>query len=379
VEPQLAAFFARCLLLDLEAGPAGAVHKIGAVRGGQVFVRQGRFDQGRALAELDAFAAGCDYLLGHNLLGHDLPTLRALAPLLELLRRPVVDTLYLSPLAFPENPYHRLVKDYKLVRDAVSDPVADARLAAKVFCEQWDEVARRARTGDADLLRLYRFCFRGATGLAGADRGGDGLAAAFASLGADLPSPGRTLELLLARWRGITCAKAGPALALRHLADPRLRPVVAYATAWLQVAGARSVLPPWVRRRFPETADLLRRLRDVPCGDPECAWCTEVHNPRAELMRWFGFAAFRALPATPEGESLQEAVVTHGMGGGCQLAILPTGGGKSLCFQLPALARNSRLGSLTVVISPLQALMKDQVDNLARKTGTRRRLPCTAC
>jgi len=370
VKPRLAAFLARCLLLDLETGPTGAVHKIGAVRGDDVFVRQGRFDQGRALAELDAFADGCDYLLGHNLLGHDLPTLRALAPVLELLRRPVVDTLYLSPLAFPENPYHRLVKDYKLVRDAVSDPVADARLAAKVFCEQWGELARRAETGEADLLRLYRFCFRGATGLAGADRGGDGLAGAFASLGADLPSPGATLELVLACWRGMTCAKAAPALALRHLAEPRLRPVAAYATAWLQVSGARSVLPPWVRRRFPETADLLRQLRDVPCGDPECVWCTEVHNPRAELKRWFGFGAFRALPATPDGDSLQEAVVTHAMGGGCQLAILPTGGGKSLCFQLPALARNRRLGSLTVVISPLQALMKDQVDNLARKTGT---------
>ena len=58
------------------------------------------------------------------------------------------------------------------------------------------------------------------------------------------------------------------------------------------------------------------------------------------------------------------------MGGGSQLAILPTGGGKSLCFQVPALARNLRRGTLTVVISPLQALMKDQVDGLARKTGT---------
>ncbi|MGB8353679.1 MAG: RecQ family ATP-dependent DNA helicase [Chthoniobacteraceae bacterium] len=52
------------------------------------------------------------------------------------------------------------------------------------------------------------------------------------------------------------------------------------------------------------------------------------------------------------------------------LAILPTGAGKSLCFQIPALARNYRRGSLTVVISPLQALMKDQVDNLTRLTGT---------
>ena len=370
VDPRLNAFLGHCLLLDLETGPNGAIHKIGAIRGDRTFQRQGRFDIHTALADLDSFATGCDLLLGHNLLGHDLPTLTTLAPVLALLRRPVVDTLYLSPLAFPENPYHRLVKDYKLVRDAVSDPVADARLAAQVFREQWGEFARRAQGDGLALLRLYRFCLRGATLLSGSERGGEGLALAFAALGVELPQPRLALDLLLGHWQGRTCARAAPGLALKHLADPRLRPPVAYATAWLQVAGARSVLPPWVRHRFPETASLLRALREVPCGDPTCPWCTEVHDPRGQLERWFGFAAFRPLPAAAAGGSLQEAVVSHGLGGGSQLAILPTGGGKSLCFQLPALVRNLRLGTLTVVISPLQALMKDQVDNLSSKTGT---------
>jgi ATP-dependent DNA helicase RecQ len=50
--------------------------------------------------------------------------------------------------------------------------------------------------------------------------------------------------------------------------------------------------------------------------------------------------------------------------------VLPTGGGKSLCYQLPALVRYQRRGVLTIIISPLQALMKDQVDNLRSKTGS---------
>ncbi len=370
MDPQLTAFLARCLLLDLETGPNGSIHKIGAVRDGATFQRQGQFDAQRALAELDAFAAGSERVLGHNLFGHDLPTLQAQAPVLALLRRPVVDTLYLSPLAFPENPYHRLVKDYKLVRDTVSDPLADARLAAQVFREQWAEFTRRRQGGDADLLRLYRFCLRGATALAGSDRGGEGLASVFTALGVELPQPRVALDLALGIWHGQTCAQAAPSMALKHLADPRLRPPLAYATAWLQVAGARSVLPPWVRHRFPATADLLQALRDSPCQDPACAWCARTHNPQDQLRRWFGFDGFRPTPAMADGGSLQEAVIAHGMGGGSHLAILPTGGGKSLCFQLPALARNQRRGTLTVVISPLQALMKDQVDNLARKTGT---------
>jgi ATP-dependent DNA helicase RecQ len=52
-------------------------------------------------------------------------------------------------------------------------------------------------------------------------------------------------------------------------------------------------------------------------------------------------------------------------------ATLPTGGGKSLCYLLPALMRYQHRNLLTVVISPLQALMKDQVDNLAKQTGTK--------
>jgi ATP-dependent DNA helicase RecQ len=69
------------------------------------------------------------------------------------------------------------------------------------------------------------------------------------------------------------------------------------------------------------------------------------------LKRYFGFAAFRPL---------QEAIVGDVLAGRDVFALLPTGGGKSLCYQLPALLTPG----LTVVISPLIALMKDQVDAL---------------
>jgi ATP-dependent DNA helicase RecQ len=62
--------------------------------------------------------------------------------------------------------------------------------------------------------------------------------------------------------------------------------------------------------------------------------------------------------------------VVTGMRDKSLLAILPTGGGKSVCYQLPALIRHRCRGMMTVVISPLLALMKDQVDNLMKVTGT---------
>ena len=385
IDDLLDSWLDRALLLDLETGPSGCVHKIGATIGGpgpgpgpgaerggvREFRREGRFALGRALEDLTDFAGDAETVIGHNLLGHDLPTLRALAPTLGLLGRPIVDTLYLSPLAFPQNPYHRLVKDYKLVRDSLADPVADCRLAAQVLREQCEEFARRlaADEREAALLAVYRFCFQGATLLDDNPTGGDGIAAVFRLIGAPLPTVQQVRDTLLARWQGHACTTAAPRLILDHIKDIQLRPVLAYAGAWLTVAGGTSVLPPWVRQRFPATASLLTALREVPCGEPDCAWCRQTHDPAMQLRRWFGFDAFRAEPATQAAVSLQQAVVTDGMAGRSLLALLPTGAGKSLCFQLPALVRYTRRGTLTVVISPLQALMKDQVDNLVRKTG----------
>ena len=60
---------------------------------------------GPALARLDAYAEGASCVLGHNLIAFDLPHLQAANPNLRLLRLPPIDTLRLSPLAFPRNPY----------------------------------------------------------------------------------------------------------------------------------------------------------------------------------------------------------------------------------------------------------------------------------
>ncbi len=361
---------ARAVLLDVETGADGAIHKIGAIRGARELRRQGAGDPQRILADLSRFVAGADHVIGHNLLGHDLPALRARSPALALLGLPIVDTLYLSPLVFPQNPYHRLVKDYKLVRDSVADPIRDCRLAERLLHEQCEELVRRAAADDAELLRVHHFCFRGATLLEANATGGEGIADVFRLAGAALPKVGEVRDTLLRRWQGRACTATAPSLILAHLADPNLRPVLAYAAAWIEVAGANSVLPPWVRQRFPATAVLLKALRETPCADPDCTWCRETQDPVGQLRRWLGFDDFRAEPKSEEGGSLQQAVVTHGMADRPLLAILPTGGGKSLCFQLPALVRYDRRGTLTVVISPLQALMKDQVDNLVKKTGT---------
>jgi ATP-dependent DNA helicase RecQ len=80
-------------------------------------------------------------------------------------------------------------------------------------------------------------------------------------------------------------------------------------------------------------------------------------DPTRILREVFGYAAFRGP---------QEEIVRHVVGGGSALVLMPTGGGKSLCYQVPALCRHG----LGVVVSPLIALMQDQVEAL-RQAGVR--------
>ncbi|WUR12568.1 RecQ family ATP-dependent DNA helicase [[Empedobacter] haloabium] len=353
---------AACVVsIDLEVGrDSGRIHRFAGVHGKHR--RDVAFPPGtlpEALRALDGLADEASYVLGHNLIAFDLPQLRAAQPTLRLLAKDAIDTLRLNPLAFPRNPYHHLVKHYhdgSLLGNCRNDPLLDAGLALQVFADQVDSLTKMAGESP-DLLLAWHWLTTERRGVGGLDHFFTEVRGAPRP---DAPDAEAALRRLLA---DAGCAQAGADLVAR--ARDHAWPL-AYALAWISVAGGDSVMPPWVRYQFPVTGRLIRRLRDTPCGSPACRWCEREHDSLRQLRHWFGPGyTFRPEPVYgPSGRPLQQEIVEAAMRGEHALGILPTGTGKSLCYQVPALSRFVRTGALSIVISPLVALMEDQVNGL---------------
>jgi len=356
---------AKCLAIDLEVSrDSGRIHQLAGVRGdsGDTVV----FPPGtlpHALNRLDELADSAAFVIGHNLIQFDLPQLRASQPNLRLLDKPAVDTLRLNPLAFPRNPYHHLVKHYQdgqLLGNRRNDPLLDAELVLRLFGDQENSLKAMQQTSP-DLLLAWHWLTTEDASVSGLNRLFMVVRRRSVPRLADAKA---ALSRLLA---DVACKPASAQLIEQVAAEaaPIAWPL-AYVLAWLSVAGGNSVLPPWVRHQFPEAARLVRRLRDTPCADPACVWCRREHDALTQLRHWFGQGyGFRPEPIDPlSGLPLQREIVEAAMRGEHALGILPTGTGKSLCYQVPALSRFVRTGALSVVISPLVALMEDQIKGL---------------
>lgn len=353
-------FLEACVSVDLEVNPQSSrVVAFAAVRG-QTSLRHEGGPLDPALDRLEAFSQGAAYLVGHNILRHDLPHLIANRPRLSGLGSAVVDTLWLNPLAFPRNPYHHLVKHYqdgRLQVGHLNDPEQDARLTLQLLADQITALSSLQREAPDALIAYHHLTTRGEAAA--------GFDALFEGLRGPAPGEAPAHAAIRRLLHGCVCDHRLEQT-LGRLSDPRNGWPMAYALSWISVAGGDSVMPPWVRMQFPQAGRIVRHLRDTNCGDPACGWCAQKNNPNAALERWFGFPSFRPQPVDDMGRPLQERIVAEAMAGKSVLGILPTGTGKSVCYQIPALSRFDKTGALTVVISPLVALMADQVQGLAR-------------
>ena len=321
----------RYAIIDVEVGLKDyKIHDIGALRYDNAIFHNA------SKKEFYDFINNVDYLCGHNIIHHDIKYLFGS----EQHRWQLVDTLYMSPLLFPECPYHKLVKDDKLINEQMNNPVNDCQKAKELL---WDEIARW-HSLPYEKRKIFTSLLKGKKEF-------DGFLnmVNFDEVASNLP------ELIKQVYYGKICDHADLSSIIHQ--HPC---ALAYALALIDTTDFRSITPGWVLHNYPEVEYIMKTLRHTSCNNG-CSYCNTLLDIHHNLKTFFGYDQFR----TYEGEPLQENAAQAAVDGKSLLAIFPTGGGKSLTFQLPALMEGRTVHGLTVVISPLQSLMKDQVDNLA--------------
>lgn len=286
-----------------------------------------------------SFLEDVDFVCGHNVIHHDMKYLLGD----EVQRWQLVDTLYVSPLLFPERPYHHLLKDDKLMNEQLNNPVNDCEKACDLLM---DEIAKWKALPDAHRF-IYATLLRDVPEFAGF----------LAMVDAEVCDETTLVEHIHTAYDGRICRHADLAAIIEQ------QPVeLAFALALISTTERNSITPPWVLHNYPNVENVVHRLRHTRCAEG-CDYCSKYLDAHYNLKYFFGYDQFR----TYEGEPLQENAVKAAVDSKSLLAIFPTGGGKSLTFQLPALMEARSVHGITVVISPLQSLMKDQVDNLAER------------
>lgn len=305
-----------------------------------------------SLERFALFLRGAEFVCGHNIFQHDLSFVHSVLVAAGVQPENAIDTLLWSPLLFPQKPYHALVKDDKLQSDARNNPLNDALKARDLF---HDEVAAFKHLDPAMQTIFY-----------GLLKDQPQFSAFFRYLNFQPQTVRQRLwyrpekpdisTLIFQKFHTHICEKA---TVVRFVEENPIE--LAYALAVLNCHNRFSLTPFWVLKNYPNVERITAHLRSRPCIEG-CAYCRQHLDIFRGLKQFFGFEAFR----TYGGERLQEKAVRAAIQSRSLLAIFPTGGGKSITFQVPALMNGQSMQALTVVISPLQSLMKDQVDNLER-------------
>lgn len=294
--------------------------------------------------EFEKFIEKSDFICGHNILSHDLLYLQKYFGNAEWGLDRAIDTLPLSPLLFPKQPYHNLLKDDKLQTDELNNPFNDAKKARDLF---FAEVAAFQKLDDEFKEILYL--------LLSDQRGFENF---FRYINYSATVSREQLQSIISkRFQGKICNESDLALFIGQ------SPVaLAYTLALLNCDDRFSITPPWVLKNYPDVERLLFLIRNNPCVKG-CDYCKWALDPVLALKKYFDYPGFRRFGNEP----LQENAARAAIRGESVLAVFPTGGGKSITFQVPALMSGENAKALTVVIAPLQSLMKDQVDNLEKR------------
>ena len=294
-----------------------------------------------SITDFITFLKGTQFICGHNIFNHDLKYIQPAVNDAGIDPSNVIDTLFLSPLLFPTKPYHPLDKDYKLQFEDSNSPLNDSIITKDLF---FDEVSV-FNQADEKLKQIFYLLLNNKK--------------EFHSFFRFIEYTGgstQTEKLIREKFASVICEHADLS---KIVSEHQIE--LAYCLSLINSNTRYSITPRWVLKNFPKVERIMVLLRSNPCLTG-CNYCNQALDIHKGLKDYFGFDAYRAYA----GEPLQENAVQAAVDNKSLLAVFPTGGGKSITFQVPALMAGENMKGLTVVISPLQSLMKDQVYNLEK-------------
>jgi len=320
--------------IDIEVEPKSRkILDIGSVKD------NGNSFHSNSVADFISFLKGTQFICGHNIFNHDLKYIQKAVNDAGINPSNIIDTLFLSPLLFPTKPYHALLKDDKLQSEDTNNPFNDSIKAKDLF---FDEVAAFQQS-DKTLKQILYLLLNDKKEFH-----------SFFHFIAYESSDTNLEKLIREKFHSEICEQADlTKIISEHTIE------LAYCLALINCRNRYSITPPWVLKNYPEIERVMIALRNKPCLTG-CVYCNQALDIHKGLKTYFGFDSYR----TYADEPLQEKAVKAAVDSKSILAVFPTGGGKSITFQVPALMSGVSTKGLTVVISPLQSLMKDQVDNL---------------
>ncbi len=323
------------VFVDLEVNRQEKIKDIGALKTDETFYH------GNNINEFTNFVKNDYFIAGHNIISYDFKYIK---DFLLQSKFTLIDTLCLSPLIYPKRIHHNLLKDDKIISEELNNPLSDCKKTRNLFyceLEAFGKLPKSLKSIFGTLL-YKEISFKGFF---------------------EYVKWSKSFNLkkdIMSEFKKRICVNCD----LQNLIYTY--PVeLAYALALISTGDETEVVASWVQRNFPKIDKVFKVLRGTSCSSG-CSYCQKKFNIRKRLKDIFSYEKFR----TYNGEPLQEQAVQAAVDGKSLLAIFPTGGGKSLTFQLPALIAGETSKGLTVVISPLQSLMKDQVDGLERKNIT---------
>ena len=289
--------------------------------------------------------APTEYIAGHNIIAFDKRILETSSIGTLLQNKIFIDTLPVSLLLFNEKTFHNLSKNYKSEDNFLNNPVKDAKLSKELLLrsiEKFKTLPILQRNILYTLLKNEEV-FKGFFDFIVHEN-------IFEEL-STIILQGSILNVFKTIIRNTDVLKE----ALEHHRI-ELAFILAIRMPELEV----NAQPPKVLYDYPEITSLQSRL----CFDYDSS-IDELSSTAKDI---FGFGTFRDFPrqdATLEtGTTIsQKEIVTAALKNESFLAILPTGGGKTFTFWLPSIIKAKSLKTLTVVISPLQALIKDHMDS----------------